>query len=147
MCSPFRKVKIYHLYADLLELIWNISSSHTLRYKHIWLQRCVYTHSLSVESTQSLLPSGLPSCPGWLPACQPVTQFAQDLHNLPTAQDCPGPYNIVIQVSILWGPTQAHIFLLSWHSSRMPCSITNFAWSILQLTVEFINNSNRYQQR
>ena len=74
------------------------------------------------------------------PACQPVTQSAKYLPNLPTAQDCPGPYRPKLLhrdsgFNSLGANTGTHI-LLSWHSSRMPHSITNFAWSILQLTAE-----------
>ena len=105
---------------------------------HMATKMCVHTLSLSVESTQSLLPSGLPICPGQPASQSPSLPKTCPICQLPkTAQGHSGQnYFIVIQVSILWGPTQAHIFLLSWHSSRMPHSITNFAWSILQLTAE-----------
>ena len=79
---------------------------------HMATKMCVHTLSLSVESTQSLLPSGLPICPGQpasqstsLPMICPICQLPK------TAQGHTGQnYFIVIQVSILWGPTQAHIF-------------------------------------
>ena len=82
---------------------------------HMATKMCVHTLSLSVESTQSLLPSGLPICPDCLPASHPVCQISAQSANCPrlpkTAQGHTGQnYFIVIQVSILWGPTQAHIF-------------------------------------
>ena len=130
------------------QFIWNISSLHNLRYKHIWLRRCVYTHSLYLWNLlKAFYRLGCPFAQASLPASHPVCPWSAQSANcprLPRAIQQAKNYFIVIQVSILWGPTQAHIFLLSWHSSRMPHSIT-FAWSILQLTVEFINNSNKYQ--
>ena len=73
---------------------------------------CVHTLSLSVESTQSLLPSGLPICPGQPASQSPSLPMICPICQLPkTAQGHSGQnYFIVIQVSILWGPTQAHIF-------------------------------------
>ena len=90
---------------------------------HMATKMCVHTLSLSVESTQSLLPSGCP-----------VAQSAQGLPNLPTAKDCPGPYRPKLLhrdsgFNSLGANTGTHI-LLSWHSLRMPHSITTFAWSI-----------------
>ena len=84
------------------------------------------------------------------PACQPVTQSAKNLPNLPTAQDCPGPYRPKLLhrdsgFNSLGANTGTHI-LLSWHSSRMPHSITNFAWSILQPSVKFINHLNKHHK-
>ena len=120
------------------QLIWNISSLHTLRYKHIWLRRCVYTHSLYLWNLlKAFCRLG---CPFTQAACQPVTQSAKYLPNLPVAQDCRGPFRPKLLhrdsgFNSLGANTGTHI-LLSWHSSRMPHSITNFAWSILQLTAE-----------
>ena len=79
---------------------------------HMATKMCVHTLSLSVESTQSLLPSGLPICPGQPASQSPSLPMICPICQLPkTAQGHTGQnYFIVIQVSILWGPTQAHIF-------------------------------------
>ena len=79
---------------------------------HMATKMCVHTLSLSVESTQSLLPSGLPICPGRPASLSPSLPKTCPICQLPkTAQGHSGQnYFIVIQVSILWGPTQAHIF-------------------------------------
>ena len=82
---------VLNTYCKYCKLIWNISSMFTLRYKHIWLQRCVYTHTLSICGIYSK-PFTVWAAHLSRPACQPVTQSAKDLPNLPTAQDCPGPY-------------------------------------------------------
>ena len=98
------------------QFIWNISSLHNLRYKHIWLRRCVYTHSLYLWNLlKAFYRLGCPFAQARLPASHLVCQKPAKSANCPslpkTAQGHSGQnYFIVIQVSILWGPTQAHIF-------------------------------------
>ena len=105
---------------------------------HMATKMCVHTHSLYLWNLlKAFYRLG---CPVAQAACQPVTQSAKNLPNLPVAQDCPGPYRPKLLhrdsgFNSLGANTGTHI-LLSWHSSRMPHSITNFAWSIQQLTAE-----------
>ena len=114
---------------------------------HMATKMCVHTLSLSVESTQSLLPSGLPICPGQPASQSPSLPMICLICQLPkTAQGNTGQnYFIVIQVSILWGPTQAHIFC--YRGIVQECLIASqilhgqfYSWQL-----KFINHFNRYQ--
>ena len=63
-------------------MIWNISSLHTLRYKHIWLQRCVYTHSLYLWNLlKAFYRLGCPFAQASLPASHPVCPWSAQSAN------------------------------------------------------------------
>ena len=75
---------VLNTYCKYCKLIWNISSMFTLRYKHIWLQRCVYTHSLYLWNLlKAFYRLGCPVAQASLPACHPVCQRSAQSANCP----------------------------------------------------------------